>query len=84
MSARGSPIRGLEPNVKEFTLESYALNTENERLTQLLIAKNNEIKSLIENNAKTKNTYEAQANAFRRTIESLEKQIKENERARDD
>ena len=29
MSSTGSPIRGLEPNVKEFTLESYALNTEN-------------------------------------------------------
>ena len=41
MSNRGSPIRGLEPNIKEFSLESYALNTENERLTQLLIAKNN-------------------------------------------
>lgn len=47
MSGRGSPIRGLEPNVKEFTLESYALNAENERLTQLLISKNNEIKTLV-------------------------------------
>lgn len=29
MSIKGSPIRGLEPNIKEFTLENYALNTEN-------------------------------------------------------
>jgi predicted nuclease with TOPRIM domain len=50
----------------------------------LLIAKNNEIKSLIDTNARTKNTYEAQANAYRRTIESLEKQLSETERDRDD
>ncbi len=41
MTAKGSPIRGLEPTINEFTLETYALNTENERLTQLLLSKNN-------------------------------------------
>ena len=38
----------------------------------------------METNAKTKNTYEAQANAFRRTIQSLEKQINENEKSREE
>lgn len=57
MSIKGSPIRGLEPSVKEFTIENYALNTENDRLTQLLISKNNEIQALVENNAKLKSTY---------------------------
>jgi hypothetical protein len=68
MSGRGSPIRGLEANVREFTLESYSLSAENERLTQLLIAKNNEIRTLVENTARAKSTYEAQANAYRSTI----------------
>ena len=82
MSIKGSPIRGLEPNIKEFTLENYALNTENQRLTQLLISKNLEIKTLVENNSKLKSTYDAQANAYRKTIDSLEKQLNESEQSR--
>lgn len=83
MSGRASPIRGLEPNVRQFTLESYALNAENERLTQNLISKNHEIKDLAEANLRIKNTYEAQASAYRKTIESLEKQLNESEKSRE-
>lgn len=49
----------------------------------MLISKNAEIQSLVENNAKLKSTYEAQAAAYRRTIDSLEKQINENEQERE-
>lgn len=65
-------------------MESYALNAENERLTQILISKNNEIKTLTETNARIKNTYEAQAKAYRKTIESLEKQLTDNEQSREE
>lgn len=82
MSIKGSPIRGLEPNVKEFTIENYALNTQNDRLTQLLISKNNQIQALVENNAKLKSTYEAQATAYRKAIGSLEKQLNESQQSR--
>lgn len=49
-----------------------------------MISKNNEIKSLYDNNVKIKNSYESQANAYRKTIDSLEKQIAQNEEAREE
>ena len=78
MTSRGSPIRGLEPAIKEFTIQNYSLNSENERLTQTVLTKNRQLQSLIETNSKMKSTYEAQANAYRKTIDSLEKQLNQN------
>ena len=82
MTNRGSPIRGLEPSIKEFTIQNYSLNSENERLTQTVLTKNRQLQSLIETNSKMKSTYEAQANAYRKTIDSLEKQLNQNEVSR--
>ena len=85
MSLKGSPIRRLELFGREnaaHTTENVALSVEIEKLNALIHAKNIEIKQLLDENKLLKLNYEDQIHSYQKTIELLEKQLKDVEISR--